>query len=191
MASPWILARLIKPWQQSGMDTTNLTRIFPPGVFAATSAVRALFGAGFLTQAMLSPNSLDSTVVANLAAVSAGALTAAAIGIPVTVMLDVADGATADLDFTGMPYKMRVLDVVVVKITGDGGAGDTITVSNGADPITDAMSINVLLKAVVRNATLDRTFWDIAAAGTLRVVRTKASGANVACIVAVTLVRVA
>lgn len=191
MASPWIIARFIKSYQANGMDSDALVRLLPPGVFAATSAVRALFGAGFLTQAMLAANSLDSTVVANIASVSAGVLTAAAIGIPVTVMLDITDGATANIDFTNMPYKMRVLDACVVKTGAAGGAGDTITVQNAANPVTNAMSINMATKTIVWNTTLDTGFWDVPAAGTLRVVRTKASANNVACTVVLTLVRVA
>src|SRR2546421_682560 len=55
--------------------------------------------------------------------------------------------------------------------------------SNGASAISDAMSINVAQKAVVRAAQIDSAQWDVAASGTLRVVRTKSSANNVACTV--------
>jgi len=45
------------------------------------------------------------------------------------------------------------------------------------------MSINVAANIVVRAAQINQTNWDIAAAGTLRIVRTKVSGNNVGCTV--------
>jgi hypothetical protein len=109
-------------------------------------------------------------------------------GVPVVHIVDIPDGVTADVDVT-LTHKTEVLDVLVIKKAGAGGASDTITVKNGATAITDAMDINVADKIVVRPATIDDAATVIAAAGTLRVTRTKASANNVACRVVVTGVR--
>lgn len=111
-------------------------------------------------------------------------------GVPVVHRVTVADGATADIDVT-LTYKTRVYDVVVVKTAAAGGASDTITVKNGTTAITDAIDINIADKAVARAGTIDDAAWEIAAGGTLRVTRTKASANNVACEVIVYGMKVA
>lgn len=111
-------------------------------------------------------------------------------GIDTVHMVEVPDGATGDVDVT-VTHKVRVLDVWLVKTAGAGGMSDTITVKNGATAITNALDINVADKTVVRAGTIDDAQWEIAAAGTLRVTRTKASMANVACKVFVRVLRVA
>jgi hypothetical protein len=95
-------------------------------------------------------------------------------------IVDILDGATADKDIT-VTHKFEVTRVEVIKKAGAGGASDTITVKNAGTAITDAMSINVADKTVVRPTTIDDAQTVISAGGTLRVTRTKASGANVAC----------
>ena len=111
-------------------------------------------------------------------------------GIAVTHRIAVADGATGDVDVT-LTHKTLVTDVHVIKTAGAGGASDTLTVKNGATAITDAMSINIADKAIVRAGTIDDAQMTISAGGTLRCTRTKASAANVACIVIVRGLRVA
>jgi len=63
---------------------------------------------------------------------------------------------------------VRVLAVWCVKTGGAGAGGDTITVSNGASAITNAMVTNVADTTVVRATSVDRTNANIAAGGTLR-----------------------
>jgi hypothetical protein len=111
-------------------------------------------------------------------------------GVPIVIYVDVADGSTADIDTT-ITNKLMILDVVVEKRAGAGGASDTITVKNAANAITNAMSINVADQTIVRAGTIDDAQSTINAAGTLRVTRTKASANNVACQVRVIAVRVA
>lgn len=111
-------------------------------------------------------------------------------GTPQAYTIDVPDGVTADIDKV-LPKKFRVTDVRVIKKAGAGGASDTITVKNAANPITDAIDINVADKVVKRAGTIDDAYYDIAAGGTLRVTRTKSSAANVACQVVVEGVLVA
>lgn len=111
-------------------------------------------------------------------------------GVPVTHTVDVADGATGDVDVV-LTHKTQVTDVKVIKMVAAGGASDTVTVKNGATAITNAMDINVADKILVRAGSIDDASNQIAAAGTLRITRTKVSAANVACRVEVTGIRMA
>lgn len=168
----------------------------------------ATVGAGTITDVELASDSVTTAKIAALnvtaAKLEAGAAGAGLLGtqvrfvadanviggIPVMHRVAVADGATGDVDVT-LTHKTLVTDVWLVKTAGAGGASDTITVKNGSTAITDAMSINVADKVVVRAGTIDDAAHEIAAAGTLRVTRTKASANNVACVVYVLGLRVA
>jgi hypothetical protein len=107
-------------------------------------------------------------------------------GIPVLHRIDIADGA-GDTDVV-LDHKTRVIDAWAVKTAADGGAGDTVTVKNGATAITDAMSLNAVDKSVVRAGTIDDAQHEIAAGGTLKI--TAANVTNNACVVYVLGVRV-
>ncbi len=111
-------------------------------------------------------------------------------GIPVLHRITVADVATGNVDVV-LDAKTRVLDAWVVKTGGAGGASDTIQLKNGSDAISDAVDINIADKVVARVGTIDDAYHEIAAGGTLRVARTKSSGANVECEVYVLGVKVA
>jgi len=111
-------------------------------------------------------------------------------GIEVVHRIAVADGATGNVDVT-LTHKTLVTDVHVIKTAGAGGSSDTLQVLNAANAITDAMSINVADQAIVRAGTINDAYQTISAGGTLRCTRTKASAANVACIVIVRGLRVA
>lgn len=113
--------------------------------------------------------SLDGTQAAEVADVNVIG------GLPVLFRIAAA-ALTGDTDVT-MTHKVRVVDAWCVA-TAAGGAGDTITIKNGATAITDAMDLNVSDKVVVRAGTIDDASHEIAAAGTLRV--TGASGATAA-----------
>jgi hypothetical protein len=111
-------------------------------------------------------------------------------GIPVLHRINVADGATGDVD-TVLTHKTLVTEVWLVKTSAAGGASDTITVKNGSTAITNDMDINVADKTVVRAGTIDDAQHEVAAAGTLKITRTKSSMNNVACTVYVMGLRVA
>lgn len=111
-------------------------------------------------------------------------------GLPVLHRVDIAAGTTGDVDTT-LTHKIRVLEVWLVKTTGAGGGSGTIQVKNGANALTDAMSINVADQTVVRCATIDDAQHEIAAGGTLRITRTRTTSTNEACTVYVLGVRVA
>lgn len=111
-------------------------------------------------------------------------------GVPVVHRIAISDDATGDVD-TVLTHKTMITDILVLKTGGAGDAGDTIQVKNAATAITDAMSINVADKIIVRPSTIDDAQQTIAAGGTLKITRTKASAANVACVVIVQGLRVA
>lgn len=96
--------------------------------------------------------------------------------------VDVAAGATGNVD-TVLAHKSRVIDAWLVKRTGAGGGAGTIQIFNGASAITDAMSINVADQVIVRATTLDDAAYEIAAAGTLRITRTRTASTNEAATV--------
>lgn len=105
-------------------------------------------------------------------------------GIPVLFRIT-ASALTGDVDVT-MTHKVRVLDVWTVQ-TAAGGAGDTITVKNGATAITDAIDCNKSDQVISRAGTINDASYEIAAAGTLRVTGASA----VTCQVYVLAIRVA
>lgn len=111
-------------------------------------------------------------------------------GHPVVYMVPVPAGATGNVDII-TTYKTRVLDVLVIKKTAAGGGAGTIQVLNGASAITDAMSIDVADQTMVRPTTLNDANWEIAAAGTLRITRTRTASSDESCLVVVTGVLVA
>jgi hypothetical protein len=103
------------------------------------------------------------------------------------------DGPTQSQSFTlATPGKLQIIDAWVVKTTGTGGASDTVQVLNGTTPVTDAMSLNnVANKSNVRAGQIDMTSGNniVPDGGTVKVTVTKASGANVACVVFVNVAR--
>lgn len=104
-------------------------------------------------------------------------------GTLVTHVVAVPDAATGDVDVV-ITDKIEVIDVVVQKQGGAGGAANTVQVKNGANVISDAISINIADTTLARAATIDDAQSTIAAGGTLRVTRTKAGG-NAAALVTV------
>ncbi len=95
-------------------------------------------------------------------------------GIPVLHRIDIAAGALADTDVV-LTHKTRVIDAWLV-LRGAGVSTTTLQVKNGANAITDAMAASGSDQAVVRCASLNDAYWEIAAGGTLRV--TSATGAT-------------
>lgn len=119
--------------------------------------------------------------------VADAAATVGAPGVPTVRVFDIADAASADYDIV-LDHKEEVIDVVVQKRGAAGGAVNTVQVKNGANAITDAMSINVADQTLVRPTTIDDAQSTVIATGTLRVSTVKAGG-NAACLVTVTTLR--
>jgi hypothetical protein len=163
------------------------------GYVAVKSATVGIIVYDLRSNPVVSPGAIVGSSVGLVADQAAGAISALNVGIPVRLSLTIPDGATANIDFTGLPYKCRVREVRLMKAAGAGGAADTIRVANGAGTnwITNALDINVADQTVVRATTIDDAFYDIGAGATIRVARTKSSAANVACVVTLELDRVA
>lgn len=157
--------------------TTNIRVLHVPS--PGSGAV----GAGAIAAANIANAILNGVKVA----VAANANTTGALGV--LHRIDIADAATGDVDVV-LDHKTRVIDAWCVKTGGAGGAANTIQVKNGANALTDAMSINIADQAIARAGSIDDAQHEIAAGGTLRVTRTKAGG-NAACTVYVLGLRVA
>ena len=110
-------------------------------------------------------------------------------GLQSSFLFSIADVATQDFDVV-LDHKIEVLEVLVHKRGGAGGAANTLQVKNAANAITEAMSINVAQDAVVRNATntFANAVIDPAVGGKLRFSLVKAGG-NAACFVIVNFIR--
>lgn len=166
-----------------GTDTVVTAEIANLAVTAAKLATDAVENAKIKDAAVsLAKMAAASVNAAKLATVANGDVIP---GIPVIFPVNIPDGVTGNVDVTITP-KIRVIDFHVIKAVAAGGASDTIQLKNGTDAISDALNIEVADKAVVRAASIDDAFSEIAAAGTLRITRTKASANNVACVAYVT-----
>lgn len=126
--------------------------------------------------------SLNGTKVANVAESNVIG------GVPVIFMVPITAGANADVDIVST-HKVRVIDAHHV-LRGAGVGSAVFTVKNGANAITNAMAASGSDKDLVRAASIDDAYYEIAAGGTLRV--TGSGGASMpAALVIVTAVRVA
>lgn len=114
--------------------------------------------------------------------------------IPVVFMLSIADQASGSVDYTPLPFGIRVIDAWCVKIASDGHATeDTITISDGSNAITDAMAIGSPDDTgVTRAGNINDANHEIAEGGILGVEVAKggSGGNNTACIVYVQALRV-
>lgn len=111
-------------------------------------------------------------------------------GLEVVHRVDVAAGTTGDVDVT-LTHKTHVTDVWLIKKSAAGGGAGTIQVKNGSSAITNAMSIDVNDQTVVRAGTIDDATQEIAAAGTLKITRTRTASSDETCTVYVRGFRVA
>lgn len=182
------------------LDVTTFQSAVAAGILSADATGRAFIASNFFDAATvdakiatdaigedrLTPGELYGRVVANTtigASVTPGgasrAITAPEVGIPVMIELNVADAASGNADFTGLPYKIRVVGVDYLKTTGAGNAGNSATLHNGTtgNAITGAMN-GAADKDVDNARSLDDAFIDVAANTTLRVVTVRAGGDN-------------
>lgn len=95
-------------------------------------------------------------------------------GIPVIHRINITAGSIGNTDIT-LTHKTHVADVWLV-LKGAGVETTTLQVKNGANAITDAMAASGSDQALVRAASIDDAYNEIAAGGTLRV--TSATGAT-------------
>lgn len=95
-------------------------------------------------------------------------------GLEVIHRIDITAGALGNTDVT-LTHKTRVIDAWLV-LRGAGVSTTTLQIKNGTNAITDAMAASGSDQAIVRAASLNDAYWEIAAGGTLRV--TSATGAT-------------
>lgn len=132
---------------------------------------------------------LDGRSMAAIADKAAGALAGSDFGPQLELLLTIPAGATGDVDFTSLPFKVRILDVVARKVTTSADGSDAGQLQTGAGAaITNSMALNVAADALVRATSIAAANHEIAAAGTIRWRRTQST--NAACVVRVVCVRV-
>ena len=145
---------------------------------------------GAVTTAKIASQAIDASLVANTtvgaptAPAASRAITAAEVGSPVRLVLAVADGASGNADFTGVPYKMQITGVSYIKTGGAGNAGNSITLHNGTtgNAITNGMN-NATDTGTAYASTLDDAYLVVAANATLRAVTVRAGGNNAALVI--------
>jgi hypothetical protein len=106
--------------------------------------------------------------------------------IPTVITVPVPDAATGDIDLV-LATKFEVIDVICQK-QGGAGAGNTVTVKNGANAISDAIAC-ATDTAITRAGTINDANSTIAAGGTLRLSCTRAAGTRNSLVTIVGLVR--
>lgn len=143
---------------------------------------------GEVTAPKLASNAFSGTILANATTYNADN-TAPTLSAPLVVPFAFADG-TATISVT-MPYKVRVINVSHLKVAANAGGNNTVQVFNGSDAITGAIVASGNDQVLQTTGfSIDDSKMDVAAAGLLKVTSTKV-GTNSACIVYVTVVRVA
>ncbi len=152
-------------------DGTNRKLVLPAGSTLDVSGGTGTLSltAGEIALADIAAASLDGTI----AKLTADANVIG--GLPVLHRIDITAGALGNTDVV-LTHKTRVIDAWLV-LRGAGVSTTTLQLKNGTtNAITDAMAASGSDQAIVRCASLDDAYWEIAAAGTLRV--TSATGAS-------------
>lgn len=143
---------------------------------------------GEVTAPKLASNAFSGTILANSTAYSADN-TAPTLSSPLIVPFAFADG-TSTISVT-MPYKVRVIGVSHLKTAANAGGNNTVQVFNGASAVTGAIVASGNDQVLQTTGfSIDDTAMDVASGGLLKVTSTKV-GTNSACVVYVTVLRVA
>lgn len=119
---------------------------------------------------------------ANSASIAAGAISATSLGEVGTMVLSFGDVADAtDATYTGLPYKIRIIDAYAIKTTGAGNAGNTVTLrtaaAGGGTAVTSAMVLNVDA-VVARTTVIDDAGYEFDVAASLFLRFAKVGGVN-------------
>lgn len=132
---------------------------------------------GAVTADKLANNSVYSPSIATVADNNAGQMITVPLALP---------NVAGDVDVV-LPFKAEVVGVQAWKRGAPGGAGDTVTIKNGATAITNAISLNIVDNAPATASTLDDAASTIASGGTLRATVAKAT--NTQALVLVQLIK--
>ena len=143
---------------------------------------------GEVTAPKLSSNAFSGTILANATTFSADN-TAPTLVSPLVVPFAFADG-TGTVSVT-MPYKVRVIGVSHLKVAANAGGNNTVQVFNGASAVTGAIVASGNDQVLQTTGfSIDDSTMDVASGDLLKVTSTKV-GTNSACVVYVTVLRVA
>lgn len=143
---------------------------------------------GEVTAPKLAPNAFSGVILANSTTYTTNT-TAPVLSAPLVVPFAFADG-TATIEVT-MPYKVRVIGVSHLKTAANAGGNNTVQVFNGASAVTGAIVASGNDQVLQTTGfSIDDTTMEVASGGLLKVTSTKV-GTNSACIVYVTVLRVA
>lgn len=168
----------------SGTATINVLHVPSPGAgtLASNAVTASKIANGAVTEAKVAANSLTGLVAANIADANAIG------GIPVLHRIDVPNTA-GNVDVV-LTHKTRVIDAWALN-TGSAAhaTDDTWQVKNATNAISDAVAKTATVNAIKRISTINPTYAEIAAGGTLRV--TAAKDTNCAVTVYVLGIRVA
>ena len=88
-------------------------------------------------------------------------------GVPFILTAAITSGNTVVIHNANAPFKYRVINAWSVATSNAGG---TWTVKNGANAITDTVAITATDKTINKAGTIDDTYHEIAAAGSLSIV---------------------
>lgn len=105
----------------------------------------------------------------------------------VILELVVVTGATADLDYE-LPFGIKVMDAWGVKLNAAAGGAGTWQLKNGANAITDAMTIPTTDTAIVRAAQINDAN-DVVISGSIRVTRTRTASTDESGLIKILCVR--
>ena len=99
------------------------------------------------------------------------------------IPIDLATAATGDVDFP-VTAPFVLVDVVARKV-GAGGAGDTCTIKNSANAVTNAMDLNVADNVAIRPTSIIAAQVTFASGSTLRVSRNTATNTGISLVLIV------
>lgn len=142
------------------------------GILASGSVGTTQLAAGGVTEAKLQPGAANAGITGLATKFVANANVIG--GIPVIHQINITAGANGNTDVV-LTHKTRVIDAWLV-LTGAGVTSATLQIKNGSNAITDEMAASGSDQALVRCATINDAYHEIAAGGTLRV--TGANGAT-------------
>lgn len=101
--------------------------------------------------------------------------------IPVMYKINIED-ITKDTDII-VKQNLKIVDATVIKISANGGPGDSVILKNGDSSITNVMSLNVNNQLIVRPSLINDTTNEIKQGGILRITTSKST--SVACVICI------
>lgn len=165
-------------------------RALMANTFFDAATVDTKVAVGGIGEDRLTANEVHGRVVSNGAEVASGAIPVTALVIPMILALTFPDQATGFIDYTGLPFKCRVIDAwSVQKAAGNVANTFQVQTAGGAGNITDAFASAGGDRDIGRAGEIEDANHEVAAAGTIRVANVRIGGST-AAIVYLKLLRV-